>query len=100
VLEAIAESGTHERGALDSDRRLQVFLIHDLGMVGEAMSQLSAELKDAHPEVAWSDYVLLRNRLIHRYWRVDHDLLWSVVRDDLPALLGDLKNIATALEGQ
>lgn len=28
-----------------------------------------------------------RNRLIHGYLGIDNDTLWSIIRDDIPALL-------------
>jgi uncharacterized protein with HEPN domain len=33
----------------------------------------------------------MRNRLIHGYDEVDLDFLWSVVKNDLPALMHQLK---------
>ena len=33
----------------------------------------------------------MRNRLIHGYLGIDNDTLWSIVEDDTPILLGQLK---------
>jgi uncharacterized protein with HEPN domain len=33
----------------------------------------------------------LRNRLIHGYDAVDLDIVWSIVKDDVPALLVELE---------
>ena len=35
----------------------------------------------------------MRNRLIHGYFAVDLDILWTVVHDDLPALIGALETM-------
>jgi uncharacterized protein with HEPN domain len=35
----------------------------------------------------------MRNRLVHNYFDVDLDLLWTTVVDDLPALIVSLEPI-------
>jgi uncharacterized protein with HEPN domain len=34
-----------------------------------------------------------RNRLIHGYDSVDFDILWVIVKHDLPVLIGQLESI-------
>jgi uncharacterized protein with HEPN domain len=33
----------------------------------------------------------MRNRLVHGYAAVDHDVVWAVATADLPALITDLQ---------
>ncbi len=33
----------------------------------------------------------MRNRPVHGYASVDHDIVWTVVREDLPALVRELE---------
>ncbi len=56
-------------------------------IVGEAAKQVSGETRDAHPEIPWSAAARMRDRLVHHYFDIDLDVLWSMVRDDPPALL-------------
>jgi uncharacterized protein with HEPN domain len=42
--------------------------------------------------VPWHEIIAMRNRLVHGYFAVDSDILWTVVHDDLPGLI-------TILEG-
>ena len=37
--------------------------------------------------------IATRNRLIHGYLGIDDDTLWSVIRDDVPQLLPQLKGL-------
>ena len=37
--------------------------------------------------------VATRNRLIHAYLGIDNDIIWSIVRDDIPALLASLEKL-------
>ncbi len=35
----------------------------------------------------------MRNRLIHGYDFLDHDVLWNTIKKDLPVLVGLLKRV-------
>ena len=62
----------------------------ELTVMGEAATHVSLDTKVAHPEIPWSQMTGMRNRLVHRYFRIDLDIVWSVVREDLPALIGQV----------
>lgn len=44
-------------------------------------------------ERAWRLIIATRNRLIHGYLGIDNDTLWSIIRDHLPALLAQLREL-------
>lgn len=66
-------------------------------MVGEAAGQLSVDLRDAYPDVPWSQPVRLRNRIVHGYWSVDLDVIHAVALQDLPGFAGHVVGIAEQL---
>lgn len=68
-------------------------------IVGEALSSVSPALKDLHPEIPWAAVRGLRNRLVHAYWRVDHEIVQRIVRDHLPELV-ELLDAMMACVGQ
>ena len=94
AVEAVALAKGRTRQDLDTDRLLNLSLVRLLEIVGEAAARLSPETRDLHPSVPWPDIIGLRNRLIHGYDIVDFDILWDIVNDDLPPLIGTLSKIA------
>ncbi len=48
--------------------------------------RLPDELKARHPEIPWPKVAGIGNVLRHEYEHVAHDVLWRVVKDDLPPL--------------
>jgi uncharacterized protein with HEPN domain len=59
-------------------------------IVGEAAKQISDRTRDAYPDVPWSAAARMRDRLVHHYFDINLDVLWSTVTQDLPALLEQL----------
>jgi uncharacterized protein with HEPN domain len=78
----------------DPDRRDA--LLWNFTVLGEAVGQLSDEIIDDHPEVAWSSPVRMRNRIVHGYWSVDLDILVTTARDDLGGFLDAVRALLDA----
>ena len=91
---AAAAVGTRSRKDLDADPVLAAGLERFLEVIGEAASRLSDETRAAAPRVPWREIIAMRNRLVHGYFAVDHDILWTVVHGDLPALISELEKLA------
>lgn len=98
ACEAVDLLAGRQRADLDNDRVLALALVRLMEIVGEAAARLSKEVTEAHPDVPWPEIVGLRNRLIHGYDSVDHDILWHVLADDLPALLPRVEAIISQQE--
>lgn len=83
---------------LDRDEMLLFALVRAVEIVGEAAARLSHDARAAMPNIPWSLIVGMRNRLVHAYFDVDRDILWTTVTEALPALLPALA--AAVREGQ
>ena len=55
-------------------------IIRHLGIIGEAVRNLSPETRALAPDIGWSDIVRLRNIVIHRYFGLDDETLWESSR--------------------
>jgi uncharacterized protein with HEPN domain len=67
--------------------------LRNLELLGEAAAHVPEDVRAAHPEVPWRLIVATRNRLIHGYLGIDDDTVWSIIRDDVPAILPMLEAI-------
>jgi uncharacterized protein with HEPN domain len=90
-----AESALENRARadLDDDAVLAGALERFLEVIGEAASRLSQPTRDAARNVPWHEIIAMRNRLVHGYFAVDLDILWTVVHDDLPGLIATLEEL-------
>lgn len=69
-----------------TDEMAQVWVIHHLQIIGEAVGGISMEFRSAYPGIPWSDIIGMRNILVHHYFGIDRDAVWKVVEHDLPVL--------------
>ena len=88
--EAVALVRGRSRSDLDSDRLLALALVRLLEIIGEAAGRVPTDEQARRPGVPWPAIVGLRNRLIHGYDNIDHDIVWQIVTTDLPALVVEL----------
>lgn len=64
--------------------------LRNLELLGEAATHVPAELRSRAPGIPGRQVIATRNRLIHAYLGIDIDTVWSIVRDDIPTLHGEL----------
>ena len=72
--EAVAMAKDHSRADLDANRQLSLALTRLMEVVGEAANRVPIEIREEIKEIPWAGVVGLRNRLIHGYDEVDHDI--------------------------
>jgi uncharacterized protein with HEPN domain len=93
AIEAIESFTAEHRDGFMSDRKTQSAVVRQLEIIGEAVKNLSAPLTASEAGVPWRQIAGTRDRLIHAYFNVDLDAVWSMVEQDLPALRSDVQRI-------
>jgi len=85
------------RAAFDQDELIQTWVVHHLQIIGEAGRGISQSLREQHPAIPWTKIVGMRNILVHIYFGIDEEIVWSVVENDLPDLKREVENILRQL---
>ena len=71
--------------------------VRNLELIGEAAMHIPDEICQANPQIPWRRIIATRNRLIHGYLGIDNDTLWSIIQDDIPGLLEELRKLSASL---
>jgi uncharacterized protein with HEPN domain len=61
--------------------------------IGEAAAAVPDEIRARHPEVPWKSIVGMRNKVIHHYFAVDHEVIWQIVTKNIPETKGKIAAI-------
>jgi uncharacterized protein with HEPN domain len=75
-----------DRADLDADMMLRRALLHAITEIGEAAARVSDPARSLLPSVPWDQIVATRNILVHVYWGVDLDIVWSVASNRMSEL--------------
>lgn len=90
-IEEYLRDVSYEQFVVDVEK--QDAVLRRLEVIGEAVKGLPSELKDRYPDTPWREIAAARNMLVHEYFRVDLELVWEMVDDDLPELRLDVQEI-------
>ncbi len=69
-------------------------------IIGEAARNLTTAFCSQHSEIPWAKIVGLRNYLVHDYVRIDYNVVWNTVQNDLPVLKTQIAGILAELQPQ
>lgn len=65
---------------------LQRAFSRSLEIIGEAAKNLPQDFTEDQNQIDWKSIVGMRDRLIHHYFGVDYEIVWDVVRNEIPKL--------------
>ena len=63
---------------------IQDGVIRQLEIIGEAVKSISDETRSQYSDIPWQDMAGMRDILIHQYFGVDLDEVWTTVQMDIP----------------
>ena len=104
ILEAIERiqhyvDDMDEVGFLDS-KLVQDAVIRNLEVIGEAsrnIERVHPEFAAAHPELPLALANDMRNALAHGYFKVDLEIVWKTIQNNLPDLHTQITEVSAAL---
>jgi uncharacterized protein with HEPN domain len=68
-------------------------VVRNLEIIGEAAKHVSAEVQERYAGVEWRSIAGLRDIVAHEYFGIDEDILWDIVVNQVPELLGQVRAI-------
>jgi len=96
-LDAIAENLSYtddiSYAQLYQDQKTLKAIVWNLTVIGEAARQIPPQIEIDFPEVPWAKMRGMRNHIVHEYERIDREIVWEVVRNELPPFIPVLQQI-------
>ncbi|MBP0011881.1 MAG: DUF86 domain-containing protein [Roseofilum sp. SBFL] len=81
------------KNAFFEDELIQTWILYHLQILGKAARSISHILRDRYPSVEWQKIIGFRNLTVHEYFRVDLNIVWRIVEEELLILTKDVELI-------
>ncbi|OGI47693.1 MAG: hypothetical protein A2151_02885 [Candidatus Muproteobacteria bacterium RBG_16_65_34] len=81
------------------DAKTQDAVIRNLEVIGEATKKLTAHLRKSAHQIPWKDLAGVRDKLIHHYFGINYEIVWTIARKELPSLLPRIKELMDKQSG-
>jgi uncharacterized protein with HEPN domain len=98
IEQSIDRIATYIKGldfeAFSGDRKTVDAVIHNIQIIGEAAIALPDSIIDRYPTVPWASIRAMRHILVHGYFTVDLEIVWSTAKHRLPELRRALRRPA------
>jgi uncharacterized protein with HEPN domain len=70
----------------ESDKKTQYTVVHCLEVIGEAVKKIPVDVRNQYPHIPWKEIAGMRDKLIHEYFGVDLETVWTTIIDDIKPL--------------
>ena len=61
-------------------------VVRNLEIIGEAVKRVPESITSKRPDVEWKKIAGLRDILIHAYFGLDMEIIWDLIRNEVPLL--------------
>lgn len=75
------------------DEKTLSAVVWQLAVIGESVANLTRDLRNANPQVAWNKISGTRNHLIYGYFSIDFEIVWDTTQNNLPKLKTEIEKI-------
>jgi uncharacterized protein with HEPN domain len=99
IVDAASAIESYTRGgreAFESDAMVRDAVAMRLIEIGQAVKDAQVagvKLRALRPDISWQEIAGMRDRLAHRYWQVERDVVWTVVEVELPKLVAAIQDM-------
>ncbi len=76
-----------------SDEKTIDAVVHNFEIIGEAANRIDPDFRDSNPEIEWKRIRGFRNRIVHDYFGIDYEIVWTIVESYLDELINWLERI-------
>lgn len=102
ILSSIQELGEFTEGIdleeFVKDKKTVNAVIRSLEVMGEAAKKIPSEIRDKYPSIPWKYMASMRDKLIHEYHGIDLEIVWEVIKKEIPPLQSKFEKILKEIE--
>jgi uncharacterized protein with HEPN domain len=66
--------------------------------IGEATKNIPEEIKAGYPDIPWKEMAGMRDKLVHFYFGVKHELVWTAIKNRIPEIRPIIEKLMNDME--
>ena len=102
ILEAIHEIETclvsSDFTEFMNNSMMRFACIKQMEIIGEASNHISEDIKSKFTDIEWAQIIGMRNIFVHEYFGIDTNLVWEIIKNDIPDLKEKISVVVSSLE--
>ena len=84
----------------DRDEKTQDAVVRNLEIIGEAVKNVSNELREKQRDIPWRRLAGMRDKLMYEYFGVNLTIVWEVVEREIPKLGAQVSEILKEISNE
>ena len=98
AIERIQEVGADlSRDQLRQNEAKTESILFNLMILGEAANNISRDFAIKNSEIDWKGIAGVRHKVVHDYAAIDYDIVWDIIKNEIPDLYRKIKTLADTL---
>jgi len=71
---------------LNDDKTIDA-VVRNFEVIGEAANRIDPDFKIENPEIDWKRIRGFRNRIVHDYFGIDYEIVWTIIEENINELI-------------
>ena len=68
-------------------------VVRNFEIIGEASLRIDEDFRLENPQIEWKKLRGFRNRIVHDYFGIDYEIVWSILTQDVEELVFQLDQL-------
>lgn len=68
-------------------------MVRNFEIIGEASLRIDEDFRLENPQIEWRKLRGFRNRIVHDYFGIDYEIVWTILTQDLEELVFQLDKL-------
>jgi len=81
----------HDFESFINDERTIDAVVRNFEIIGEAANRIDPDFRTTNPEIEWNRIRGFRNRIVHDYFGIDYEIVWTIIENDIEELIDQLE---------
>lgn len=86
-------TSNHDYESFINDEKTIDAVVRNFEIIGEAANRLDPDFRTRNTVIEWNRIRGFRNRIVHDYFGIDYEIVWTIVENDILNLIDQIEKL-------